>query len=161
MNLLAFLCAVALSIPPVDSAVSTRGTAEVPLDNVVVPMDVVTVPVATEYTLDGGWQLSWDDQVGQELSGEVKTCEIRLRHVGSKVTGRFSGRVAGTMRNAILEGELIHQSGGYVFLLQQHEPDYVCTYQICWTESQGITDKVGVWTDTKGRSGNFSVLKLQ
>ncbi len=157
MQLILLSVAMALAVQPainVDLADSTRQ-----------PIGLVTgeavVPPAAEYSLAGSWQLSWDDQVGQELTGEVKTCEINLQHIGNKVAGRFGGRVAGTLRNAILEGELIHQSGGYVFVLKQHEPDYVCTYQICWTEGRGVTDTVGVWCDTKGRTGNFSVLKCQ
>ena len=157
MQLLFVSVAMALAVQPasfVDHMDSTRQ-----------PIGLVTgeavVPPAAEYSLAGSWQLNWDDQVGQELTGEVKTCEIKLQHVGDKVTGTFVGRVAGTERNAILEGELIHQSGGYVFVLKQHEPDYVCIYQICWTEGRGVTDTVGVWCDTKGRTGNFSVLKSQ
>jgi hypothetical protein len=113
------------------------------------------------FSLNGSWQLSWDDEVGSELTGEIKTCELRLRAVDGHLSGNFVGLVAGTERDAIITGTLTELPGGGVLHLEQRESGYLCSYQIGWPAGGHLTQAVGVWHDTKGRSGNFSVLKQQ
>ncbi|WP_425397940.1 hypothetical protein [Aeoliella sp.] len=120
-------------------------------------------PAAPEegFSLNGMWQLSWDDTVGRELTGEVKNCNIRFRVIDGKVEGQFDGRVAGTLRDAIIDGQLVEHADGNLLTFQQREQGYVCSYQIGWPASSSLTEVVGVWHDSKGRSGNFSFLAYQ
>lgn len=114
-----------------------------------------------KFSLNGAWQLSWDDTVGQALVGNIKACDIRFRVIDGTVTGEFVGPVAGTERNAIIDGQIVEHGDGYLLTFQQRESGYVCSYQICWPNSRSFTEALGVWHDTRGRSGNFSFLRYQ
>lgn len=120
-------------------------------------------PIQNEqaFAIDGSWQLSWDDSIGTELTGEIKSCDIRFSEIDGRVSGKFMGPVAGTERNAAIDGELVKRGDQYVLIFLQRESDYVCSYQMCWNRYGGIAESVGVWCDSKGRNGNFSLLKYQ
>ncbi|MEM6798435.1 MAG: hypothetical protein AAF589_02885 [Planctomycetota bacterium] len=120
--------------------------------------DSATLPQAQVETVTGRWQLQWDDDVGQELVDDVKTCELSLKAIDNVVTGEFVGPVAGSERQAILEGHIHGDDAGSLFTFTQREAGYVCSYQIFWSNADlDRSEVVGVWHDTRGRSGNFTL----
>ena len=143
-----------LAIPPaVDSA---RGTGDwnPPFNHI--------QAIAPAPSLFGKWQLEWDDQVGEQLIGDIKTCTIDFQCIDAEITGNFDGPVAGRERNALLRGHIFSQPTGNLVQFQQHEPGYVCSYQIYWSNTNDDRSQVvGVWHDTQGRSGNFKLMKFQ
>jgi hypothetical protein len=121
--------------------------------------DLRDLPAPMGTQLNGAWQLAWDDQINGELTESGKTCTIDFQTVNQTITGTFQGPVMGTERNAVFTGEVF---GGYPALLTftQREPGYTCTYQIWWSPSESSTP-LGAWHDTRGASGEFSLMKLQ
>jgi hypothetical protein len=97
------------------------------------------------------WEMSWDDAVDASLSLRSKGARLTLTVVRGRVNGAFIGEVAGTTRDAIFTGEAIGSGSTSLVLLQQHEPDYACAYQL---QAQGDGRLSGVWHDTRGRSGD-------
>jgi hypothetical protein len=105
----------------------------------------------------GSWELVWDDVVDHELSAEPKTTGVQLSVRGDRVRGAFRGPVLGELRDAHFTGEVIHAEGTPVVLLQQHEPDYRCLYQL---QQQTSGELFGVWHDTRGRSGDVRLARV-
>lgn len=162
MNLALLHLLVTLTIVPVAQFDELPSTGdELPLGVEQVRGSFPPPAEGESFSLNGLWQLSWDDTVGQELTGDIKTCDIRFRVIDGTVAGQFDGRVAGTLRDAIIDGQLVEHQDGYLLTFQQRESGYICSYQICWPASSSMTEVVGVWHDTKGRSGNFSFLAYQ
>ena len=108
-------------------------------------------------SLDGQWQLTWDDHVDSQLDREDKTCTIKFADVDGVLTGQFLGLVAGTERDAVITGKLEGDGATRVLTFQQRESGYVCSYQAI--DDGGEIN--GVWHDTRNRSGDFRLLKLQ
>ena len=124
--------------------------------------DFIQLDPCAAATVTGNWKLSWDDEVGQELVGDLKTCDLSLHSIEDQVSGTFSGPVAGRERDAIIRGRLYCQPRGKLLLLQQCETGYICSYQIFWDNNAADQSKaLGVWHDTAGRSGNFTLLRHQ
>ncbi len=149
--------ALLVSIPLVPPSDTTRG-----LEDAAPPAEVTTLAAPASPTLSGHWQLRWDDEIGDTLVGEVKQCTVRLREIDGQLAGEFVGPVAGHQRNAILSGDVFRQAGGTLLSLRQRETGYACSYQVHWQATE--LDRalaVGVWHDSEGRNGNFSLLKLQ
>jgi hypothetical protein len=125
-------------------------------------VDSVAVGESLTPAFAGQWQLTWDDQIGQELTGDTKTCDIMFRVVDGTVDGRFVGPVANSERDEIIDGRLHNSASGRLLTFAQREAGYVCSYQIFWSNSaEDLSKVVGVWHDTKGRSGNFTLRKYQ
>lgn len=108
---------------------------------------------------DGKYKIYWDDKVdGKTHSTEEKSCDIKIRVVGEEVFGEFVGPIAGQNRKASITGRL--ESGEdsvKLFTFRQREEGYTCSYQLVL----GTGSFVGTWYDTKGRSGDFLLLKYQ
>ena len=108
-------------------------------------------------TLVGKFELAWDDSVDPTLDEPPKTCVIEFNEIDGKLNGNFIGPVAGTNRNAIISGRLEGEGTSRILTFQQREEDYICSYQAI--DNGGAI--VGVWHDTKNRSGSFRLLKYQ
>ena len=117
------------------------------------PLVIQPVPA----TLTGKWVLTWDDKVDTELDDNVHTCRLSLHNINQQLTGEFIGPVTGRIRDAVIEGRIHEHSSGSLLEFKQHEADYVCSYQIAWTNGAHLTQAIGVWHDTQGRSGNFNL----
>ena len=102
------------------------------------------------------WELRWDDQIDGVLAGAPKSCDVKLTVINGRITGGFEGLVLGEKRTATFIGEALGMDQSLV-LLQQHEPGYVCAYQLVRVSDALMT---GVWHDTKGRRGDV-ILKLK
>lgn len=125
------------------------------------PADWNTGEEPFELALDysGAWQLSWDDQIDGTYDDVGKACSLELKVVNGVISGKFLGPVEGTERNAIITGE-VH--GEYPALLTfiQREPGYSCSYQLWWAPSEK-TPPTGTWIDSRGASGEFTLLRQQ
>ncbi len=108
-------------------------------------------------SLDGNWELTWDDTVDRELDNEDKSCNLKIKEIGHWLTGDFIGPVAGVERNAIITGTIEGSGNQRVLSFQQRENGYLCSYQATLTDGP----IVGVWHDTQNRSGTFRLLKYQ
>ena len=108
-------------------------------------------------SLNGSWQLAWDDTVNTDLDNEDKTCNVQFHEIDQNLTGEFVGPVAGTARNAIISGTIEGVGDQRLLSFQQRENGYVCSYQATLTEGPIL----GVWHDTRSRSGTFRLLKNQ
>ena len=108
-------------------------------------------------SLSGTWQLSWDDDVDSKMANHDKNCSIEFSDVDGELTGRFIGLVAGTERDAVITGRFLGTGNQRILSFRQIEPGYVCSYQAI---DQGGEIR-GVWHDTRGASGDFSLLKYQ
>lgn len=115
------------------------------------------LPEPMRRSLNGQWQLAWDDHVDSELDHEDKTSTIKFTDVDGVVSGQFVGLVAGTERDAIISGGFEGEGSTRIFVFQQREAGYVCSYQAIDNGGE-IT---GVWHDTRNRSGDFRLLKYQ
>lgn len=114
-----------------------------------------------EYSLEGTWQLRWNDELGAAKVEGDKVCNLRLRADGDRLVGEFVGPVAGTQRDAEFTG-MLHRGGEHCLLtLEQREAGYVCCYQLSWPADKGFADAVSVWHDTRGGRGSFAILKYQ
>mgnify|MGYP007059383906 CR=1 FL=1 len=111
------------------------------------------------FDFSGDWQLSWDDSIDGQFVDVKKSCTVKFQVVDGAIAGKFEGPVQGTERNAIFTGEVL---GSYPALLNftQREPGYTCTYQILWAPSDS-SPPTGTWHDTRGASGEFTLLKQQ
>ena len=113
--------------------------------------------VPSKSRLNGPWRLEWDDEVGGTTTDYPHQCTIVFSDIDGTVSGRFSGPVAGRERTAIISGKLEGEGQHPVLVFQQREHGYVCSYQAI---DQGGAI-LGVWHDTKNRSGDFRLLKHQ
>ncbi len=109
--------------------------------------------------LSGAWRIEWDDTVDGKLSDKPKRCFVKLASKGRKLTGEFKGRVVGQKRDAKFSGEVFGGNAPLVQLIQR-EKGYTCVYQIYWSPGPNKIPR-GVWHDTRGASGEFSMLKFQ
>ena len=109
--------------------------------------------------LSGAWRIDWDDSIDGKLSDSPKKCFVKLDTRGRKLTGEFKGRVVGQKRNARFTGEVF---GTNIPLIQltQREKGYTCVYQIYWAPGPNKVPR-GVWHDSRGASGEFSMRKFQ
>lgn len=107
--------------------------------------------------LSGQWQLTWDDTVDGELDPEEKNCTVDFKEVDGSLSGRFVGPVAGSERDAIITGKIHGAGSGRIVNFQQRESGYVCSFQAI--DAGG--EIVGVWHDTRNRSGDFRLLRHQ
>ena len=106
----------------------------------------------TELNLGGKCKLEWNDEIG---SNEFpKSCDIELKLLNEKLTGKFVGPVLGSRRNSMFTGSIEGKGQNRLLLIQQHEQDYVCAYQAYWTGG-AVT---GTWHDTRNRSGSFRLV---
>lgn len=114
---------------------------------------------STGFDISGIWQLEWDDAIDGKLDADLKKCNIEFSMTDSRFEGHFMGAVAGTFRDAKITGKVIDQK---VPLLQfvQREADYSCAYQIYWNPGPDRLPR-GVWHDSNGASGEFTLLKNQ
>ena len=107
--------------------------------------------------LNGKWQLSWNDDIGEAPEEYPHVCSIEFREINGVIDGEFVGPVAGRDRQAIISGSLQGNGQIKVLTFQQREQGYVCSYQAI--EKGG--EILGVWHDTQDRSGRFRLLKYQ
>ena len=144
---------VVLAIPFVGD--HGRGIEDAALDS----MPPIDVPA---FDVSGQWQLSWDDEIAGELTGELKQCDVMFRSIDGKLGGQFVGPVAGRERDAIIQGEVHETGSGQLLIFTQREAGYLCSYQVFWSNtSVDRSAEVGVWHDSEGRSGNFNLMKYQ
>lgn len=108
--------------------------------------------------MNGQYRLTWDDKVDGRVEPNDKLARIKIHVVGEEVFGEFVGPIAGQNRKATIVGRV---EGGAdptnLFTFRQREPGYTCSYQM----TLGTGSFVGVWHDTKGRSGDFLLMKYQ
>ena len=107
--------------------------------------------------IDGEYRLQWDDAIDGQIDSVDKVCLVRIQVRGQRVTGEFIGPVAGENRKAKIEGRVEGSRGTSLFTFRQVERGYTCGYQM----TLGTGSFLGVWHDTKGRSGDFILLKYQ
>ena len=109
--------------------------------------------------LSGAWRIDWDDSIDGKLSAKPKKCFVKLTANGRKLTGEFKGRVVGQKRDARFTGEVFGTNNPLIQLTQR-EKGYTCVYQIYWSPGPNRIPR-GVWHDSRGASGEFSMLKFQ
>ncbi|MEM9801425.1 MAG: hypothetical protein AAGA20_13950, partial [Planctomycetota bacterium] len=109
---------------------------------------VAGAPAARRYRL---W---WDDSLDGDLERPCKQCIVELQRVDRTLTGRFVGTVLGEARTATFTGESVGSTSppgrGDLWILQQREPGYVCSYQLS-PSRHGAWN--GTWRDSRGRTG--------
>lgn len=110
--------------------------------------------------LTGAWRIDWDDQIDGKLANTGKRCFVKLVMKGQKLSGEFKGRVVGQQRDAKFTGEVFSNGRAPLIQLVQREKGYSCSYQIYWEPGPNKVPR-GVWHDTRGASGEFSLLKFQ
>jgi hypothetical protein len=111
----------------------------------------------------GTYRIYWDDEIDHELKGN-KRCEIEVKLVNGKLSGKFSGLQD---REARLTGTLNSIKNATIVSFQQIEDNYICSYQVLFAPqpvtSDGLGDRapvfMGVWQDTNRRSGDFAIVK--
>ncbi|MEM1448799.1 MAG: hypothetical protein AAF726_06210 [Planctomycetota bacterium] len=111
-------------------------------------------PVAPSVASATTYFLQWDDSLDGDLQRPFKQCVVQIQRIDGALTGRFVGNVLGEARTATFTGEAIGSDaeGGAatLWMLQQREPGYVCSYQL----SPSVHDSWdGTWRDSKGRTG--------
>ena len=140
-----------------DAAVDLVGVS--PINQFEVVDSVPVSPPAAVFDITGTWQLEWDDSINRKMDANSKFCSIEFENIGSTITGKFHGPVLGETRNAIFTGEILG-NGTPLLNFVQRETGYACTYQIWWAPNESGMP-LGVWTDTRGRHGEFKLLKYQ
>ena len=114
---------------------------------------------ADEFDISGIWQLEWDDAIDGKLDASLKKCNIEFSMTGTNFDGHFIGPVAGTVRDAKINGKIIERNTPLIQFVQR-EADYSCAYQIFWNPGPNRLPR-GVWHDSNGASGEFTLLKTQ
>lgn len=108
--------------------------------------------------MDGEYQLQWDDKVDGKVESTGLKCTFRLEHVGTQVMGEFLQGLPGDGRKALLAGRMNTVPGKpSVLNFWQVEKGYTCSYEI----TVGVVPIQGVWHDTKGRRGDFTMQRYQ
>ena len=119
----------------------------------------VEIDQAGEFDFSGIWQLEWDDSIDGKLDASLKKCNIEFSMAGSSLDGHFIGPVAGTVRDAKITGKIIARNTPLIQFVQR-EADYSCAYQIFWNPGPNQLPR-GVWHDSNGASGEFTLLRTQ
>lgn len=119
-------------------------------------------PVASTATSARRYLLQWDDSLDGDLERPFKQCVVEIQRIDRALTGRFVGNVLGSARMATFTGEAV--GGGEasaqcdLWMLQQREPGYVCSYQL----SPSVLDSWdGTWRDSEGRTGSARLWPAQ
>ena len=115
--------------------------------------------VVANQGLSGLWSLSWDDAIDGKLGEAAKSCDVRLRIIDQELIGYFDGPVLGKQREAVFLGT-VYEGDAPLIMFVQREPGYTCSYHIYWKPGEE-GPPVGTWHDSRGGSGEFSLLKYQ
>lgn len=111
------------------------------------------------FDLTGSWQLAWDDEMDGELGMDGTKWDVRFEKSDDQFTGRVERNEDEGVRNSEWKAEAFGDSTPLLSLVQKHR-DYTRVYQIYWAPSKDGAP-LGVWHDTHGDSGNFTLLKYQ
>lgn len=116
-------------------------------------IEPVATPAAAPTTRT--YLLQWDDSLDGDLERPFKQCVVEIERIDRTLSGHFVGNVLGTVRTATFTGEAVgHEStpgDGALWMLQQREPGYVCSYQLSASPHESWD---GTWRDSKGRTGS-------
>ena len=111
------------------------------------------------FDFSGDWQILWDDAIDGKLATHLKQCEIRLEMRGRQLSGQFLGKVQGRQRDDQFTGH-VHQVKSPLVVLSQEAEGYTCTYQIYFNQRASATPR-GVWHDTNGACGEFTLKRIE
>lgn len=104
-------------------------------------------PTAAKQT----YLLQWDDSLDGDLNRPFKQCVVEIQRIDKTLSGRFIGDVLGEPRTATFTGEAAGTGQDSLWILQQREPGYLCSYQLS-SSRLGAWD--GTWRDSRGRTGS-------